>query len=535
MEKYQDSFDYVIVGSGTAGSTLAARLSEDEGCKVLLLEAGGSDKGFWLSLPVGYFKSIYNEQVAHLFRSEPDPGIAGRRMDVPRGRVVGGSSSINGLIFIRGQRQDFDDWAALGAQGWDYDNILPHFRSLETYDGPPSQYRGSHGPVHVSNLRNENLLCEAWLEAARQFGLPDNPDFNGPESFGIGRYQLTLRGRWRESAATAFLHPALKRPNLTLRTGAKVTGFTFQGDRVTGLSYLREGRTHNVNAALEVILCAGAIQSPQILQLAGIGPEEDLKAHGIKVKIDAPEVGANLQDHLQMRTIVEVNSGAHSLNRQIRNPLKALRFGWEWLRHARGPLTVGAGQVGAGACTKFAVDGRPDVQLFVMPLSVDKPGRPLHKFAGFTTSFWQCHPESRGRISLRSADPLADPKIEMNYLSTQRDRDTMVEGLKMVRSIYDRPAFRPYWLREIVPGRSTATDEDMLLAIRQHSGTVYHPVGTCRMGNDARAVLDSDLRVRGLQGLRVVDASAMPKITSANTNAATYMIAEKAAILIRGT
>lgn len=512
---------------------MATRLSEDRDLRILIVEAGGSDKRFWLRLPVGYFKSIYNSDVSRLYKGAPDAGIAGREMDIPRGRVVGGSSSINGLIFIRGQSQDFDDWEALGATGWGYQDVLPHFRKVETYSGQPNQFRGGTGPLGVSDLRNDNPLCEAWLEAARETGLPDNSDFNAESTYGIGRYQLTLNGRWRDSAATAYLHPALARQNLTLTSQATVLAIEFEGNQAVGVRYLKDGQTEVVRAAREVILAAGAIQSPQLLQLSGIGPAEELTRLGLPVRFDAPEVGGNLQDHLQMRTIVTLKDGKHSLNRQIRNPFKAAGFGLNWLFNGRGPLTVGAGQVGGAVCSPLAEDGRPDIQLFVMPLSVDKPGAPLHQFPGFTVSYWQCHPESRGSVTLRSADPMADPVIETNYLSSQRDRSVMVEGLKMVRNIYEQPAFKDKWLEERVPGREYSTDAEILEAIGRYAGTVYHPVGTCRMGNDESAVVDPALRVKGVEGLRVVDASVMPKITSANTNAATYMIAEKAAAMIK--
>ncbi|MDA4846820.1 GMC family oxidoreductase [Hoeflea poritis] len=531
--KAQDEFDYIIVGSGTAGSVLAARLSEDEDCRVLVLEAGGSDRGFWQRLPVGYFRSIYDGRVSHLYKGAPDDGIAGRRMDAPRGRVVGGSSSINGLIYIRGQSEDFDDWQALGATGWGHRDVLPHFRSIETYSGPPSQYRGAHGPLQISGLRNENPACDAWLEAAHQFGLPDNPDFNGETSYGLGRYQLTLRGRWRDSAATSFLYPALRRPNLELRTRAHVIGLDYDGDRTVGLRYVRRGKIETVQASREVILAAGAVQSPQILQLSGIGPADLLRKHGISVKVDAPEVGLNLADHLQMRTIVELSSRRDSLNDHVRNPFKLAKMGLDWLLWSKGPLTVGAGQVGGAVCTRFADGTRPDLQLFVMPLSVDKPGTPLHRYSGFTTSYWQCHPESRGSVAIGSDDPFADPLIRTGYLSSQLDRDVMVEGMKIVREIYRQPAFADHWRKEVIPGADVQSDADILAAVRKHASTVYHLVGTCRMGADETSVVDPQLRVRGIRGLRVVDASVMPKITSANTNAATFMIAEKASAMIR--
>ncbi|MDF3382645.1 MULTISPECIES: GMC family oxidoreductase [Sulfitobacter] len=527
-------YDYVIVGSGTAGSTLANRLSAGGHFSVLVLEAGGEDRGFWLKLPVGYFRSIYNERVSHLYRSQPDDGIAGRQMDCPRGRVVGGSSSINGLIYIRGQREDYDDWAALGADGWGYGDVLPYFRSVESYQGPPSQFRGAHGPLSISDLRNENPACHDWLEAARNAGYPSNLDFNGAESYGVGSYQLTLRGRWRDSAATAFLKPALTRKNLTLRTRAQVTRILFEGDRAVGVAYLKEGREYEVRADQEVLLCGGAVQTPQLLQLSGIGPETVLEKAGIKPQHVSPEVGRNLQDHLQMRTIVELSDKKDSLNDHVWNPLKLAGIGLDWLFNARGPLTVGAGQVGGAVRTKYAQGDRPDLQLFVMPLSVDKPGAPLHRYSGFTTSLWQCHPESRGSIQITSADPFADPEIRLNYLSTQRDRDVIVEGVRIVRQLYNEQPFRDRWKNEVVPGSEVQTDEEILAAVRRMAGTVYHLVGTCRMGSDDCSVVDPQLRVRGVRGLRVVDASVMPKITSANTNAPTYMIAEKGAAIILG-
>ena len=526
-------YDYIIVGSGTAGSTLAARLSEDDAARVLVLEGGGPDRGFWLKLPVGYYKSIYNSRVSHLYRGEPDPGIADRQMDCPRGHVVGGSSSINGLIYIRGQHQDFDDWQALGAEGWSFQDVLPHFRSIESYSGAPSQFRGAHGPLQVSDLRNCNAACRDWQRAALGYGLPRNDDFNGESALGVGAYQLTLRGRWRDSAATAFLHPALSRTNLRLETRARVTKILFEGTRVTGVRYLQNGSEIDAYADCEVILCGGSVQSPQLLQLSGIGPANLLQEHGIKVRHDAPEVGENLQDHLQMRTIVEMSERGASLNDHIRNPISLARMGLEWLIGSRGPLTVGAGQVGGAACTRYADGNRPDLQLFVMPLSVDKPGKPMHRFSGFTTSFWQCHPESRGSIRIAGADALADPLIRTNYLSTQKDQKVMVEGIRIVREIYSRPEFQDRWRREIIPGAQHQSDAEVLEAARRMAATVYHLVGTCRMGSDDCAVVDPELRVNGVEKLRVVDASVMPKITSANTNAPTFMIAEKAAHMIR--
>jgi choline dehydrogenase len=528
-------FDYIIIGAGTAGATLAARLTEDPACSVLVLERGGSDRNLWLKIPVGYYKSIYNQSYSHLYKSEPDEGIGGRQMDCPRGRVIGGSSSINGLIYIRGQHEDFDNWERLGATGWGYSSVLPHFRRVETYSGSPSQYRGAHGPLRISDLRNSNASCDAWLNAAGEFGLPQNPDFNGESTYGVGAYQLTLRGRWRDSSATAFLKPAMSRPNLTVKLHAQVTGLTFEGMRACGVSFRHDGQDQTIQAGSEIILSGGSVQTPQLLQLSGIGPAGLLESQGIKVRHDAPDVGENLQDHIQMRTIVELSQRGLSLNDHIRNPISLAKMGLEWLMGGKGPLTVGAGQVGGAMCTKYAEGGRPDIQLFVMPLSVDKPGKPLHRYSGFTTSFWQCHPESRGSIHISSSDPMADPQIRMNYFNTQRDRDVTLEGLKTLREIYRQPSFRDLWSREVIPGGDCQSDKELMAAIRANATTVYHLVGTARMGNDTRAVVDPDLRVQGIESLRVVDASVMPRITSANTNAATYMIAEKAASIIRGS
>jgi len=533
LDQSARSYDYVVVGAGSAGSVVAHRLGARPGTRVLVLEAGGSDRNFWLRLPVGYFRTIYDERFSRLFTTEPEPGTAGRRIDWPRGRVVGGSSSINGLVFIRGQREDFDDWARWGAAGWSYREVLPHFRRIERYGGRPNQYRGASGPLGVSDLRNDHPLCADWVRAGTEAGLPANEDFNADTTLGVGRYQLSIEGHWRASAARAFLGPAVRRGNVDLVTGAQVTELLFDGTRCTGVRWISRGRSREARADAEVILSAGAVQSPQLLQLAGIGPAETLAALDIPVRVDLPGVGGNLQDHYQMRTIVELNE-PRSFNDDVRNPLKLVHMGLEWLVRASGPLTVGAGQVGGAACTKLADEGRPDVQFNVMPLSVDKPGRPLHRYSGFTAAVWQCHPESRGRVDIVSRDPLADPRIVPNYLEHPRDRATMIEGVRLLREIYAQPAFRRHWSREVIPGDALRSDEELLEAIRRQGGTVYHCVGTCRMGasDDAGAVVDPSLRVRGVERLRVIDASVMPTIVSANTNAATLMLADRGAELV---
>lgn len=524
-------FDYVIVGAGSAGCILANRLSADPACNVLVLEAGGSDRNFWIRLPVGYFRTIYDTRFSRLFDTEPSDGTGGRNVVWPRGRVIGGSSSINGLIFIRGQHDDFDEWAANGATGWSYDEVLPHFKRLESYDGSGARddmYHGYAGEMGVSNLRNDNACCAAWVEAGAQFGLPRNPDFNGASTLGVGSYQLSIRDGWRCSSAAAFLHPVRARQNLTVRTGAHVTRVLFEGRTAVGVEWREGGTLHTARAAREVILSGGSLQSPQILQLSGIGPSALLKQHGIDVVVDAPEVGENLQDHYQARTIVRLKERL-SLNDDVKSPFRLAAMGLEWLLNNRGPLTVGAGQVGGAACTQYARGSRPDVQFNVMPLSVDKPGDPLHAYSGFTASVWQCHPASRGRVAIQSTNPLQQPRIEPRYFAEDIDRKTIVAGIEMLREIYHQPAFRDLWAEEVVPGAPAGDPRALFDFARNTGGTVFHPVGTCRMGSDDRAVVDPALRVRGVEGLRVIDASVMPTVTSANTNAASLMIGEKGA------
>ena len=524
-----DSFDYIVVGAGSAGCVLANRLSADPSNKVLLLEAGGKDLSPWLHIPVGYFKTMHNPAYDWCYLTEPDPGIAGRQLQWPRGKVLGGSSALNGLLYVRGQAADYDRWAELGNSGWSFDDVLAYFKKSEDNQRGASHYHGVGGPQKVSDLRLRRPIAEHFIKAATEIGIPLNEDYNGAEQEGVGYFQQTAYNGLRWSTARSFLRPAKSRSNLQVMTSAQVTRLVFDGRRVTGVEYQRAGRPGAARVNAEVVLSAGAINSPQILQCSGIGDPEGLRAAGIETRHALPGVGKNLQDHLQIRLVFKTNK--RTLNDELNNPLKRMLVGMQYFLTRTGPLTLAASQVAIFTRSSDSVE-RPDIQFHMQPLSADKPGDGVHPFSAFTSSVCQLRPYSRGHVLVTSPDPMAYPQIHPNYLSDERDWPVAIGGIKVARRIAEAPSLRNCIVDEYVPGREFQSDEELLEAARRYSQTIYHPAGTCKMGNDSAAVVDHGLRVHGISGLRVADASIMPEIVSGNTNAPTIMIGEKAADMI---
>ena len=522
--------DYIIIGAGSAGCVLANRLTEDGRRRVLLLEAGPENRSAWIHIPIGYGKTMFHPVYNWGFYTDPEPQMKDRRMYWPRGRGLGGSSSINGLIYVRGQPQDYDHWAALGNTGWGWKDVLPHFIRSEHNSRGASDYHGSSGPQWCSDIAPRHELMEAIIRAGGELGVPRNDDFNGARQEGVGYYQLFTRHGWRCSTATGYLRPARKRPNLEVRTNAQATRVLFDGTRAIGVEYRRGGRTEEARASREVILAAGALQSPQLLQLSGIGPAALLREFDIPVIADIPGVGENLQDHLQVRLIYKVSKPI-TTNDQLRSIFGKMRIGLEWLFFRTGPLAVGINQ--GGLFTRLMPDAAtPDIQFHFATLSADVAGGAPHPWSGCTFSVCQLRPESRGTVRITSRDPLAAPSMQPRYLSRELDRRYAVEALKYARRLAAAPALRPYLAEEYRPGAAVKTDDELLDFARQHAQTIFHPSGTCKMGDDPMAVVDSQLKVRGVGGLRVVDASIMPTLVSGNTNAPVVMIAEKAAAMI---
>ncbi|MBR0830421.1 choline dehydrogenase [Bradyrhizobium manausense] len=523
-------FDYIIVGAGSAGCVLANRLSANGKHSVLLLEAGPKDSNIWIHVPLGYGKLFKDKRVNWMYQTEPEPELGGRQVFQPRGKTLGGSSSINGLLYVRGQHEDYDRWRQLGNVGWGYDDVLPYFKKAENQARGASEYHGAGGPLPVSDMILTDPLSKAFIDAAVETGVPFNPDFNGASQEGVGLFQTTTRNGRRASTAVAYLGPAKTRGNLKVETSALGQRVLFEGRRAVGVEYRVGAEIRRARARKEIVLSSGAYNSPQLLQLSGVGPADLLRKHGIEMVLDAPGVGHDLQDHMQVRIVMR-SSQPVTLNDAINNPIRRTLTGMRYALFRQGWLTIAAGTAGAFFKTNPRL-ASPDIQVHFLPFSTDRMGEKLHDFSGFTASVCQLRPESRGSLRIKSADPTVPPEIRINYMSTETDRTTNVEGLKFLRRILNAKPLKPFVVGEEDPGTEVASDAELLDFCRQRGSTIYHPTSTCRMGNDALAVVDQRLRVKGCEALRVVDGSIMPDLVSGNTNAPIIMIAEKASDMI---
>jgi choline dehydrogenase len=530
MKSEAASFDYIVVGAGSAGCVLANRLTASGKYRVLLLEAGGKDRNIWIHIPLGYGKLLTNPKVNWLYASEPEAELDNRTIVQPRGKVLGGSSSINGLLYVRGQPEDFNHWRQLGNAGWSFDDVLPYFRRAEDQERGADELHGTGGPLAVSDVCEPHPLCEAFIAAAQQAGFARNDDFNGPSQEGAGYFQLTARRGRRWSTAVGYLRPALARRNLAVAKHAMVERILLIDRRAVGIEYRQGGRTCTAYCRGEVVVAAGAFNSPQLLQLSGLGPAPLLQSFGIDVVAEMPGVGADLQDHLQVRMQYRCTEPL-TMNDVINSWRHRMGAGVRYLVSRKGLLTIGAGYAGGFFRTSPAA-ASPDVQVHFIIFSADKVGAPLHPFSGFIASICQLRPESRGFVRIKSADPGQPPAIQPRYLSSASDRDTIVAGMKLLRAIMGQAAMRRYIAEERAPGPACTSDADLLAFARATGTTVFHPTSTCRMGSDLTAVVDERLRVRGIDRLRVVDGSIMPALVSGNTNAAIVMIAEKGADMI---
>jgi choline dehydrogenase len=525
-----ETFDYIVVGAGSAGCVLADRLTASGRHRVLLPEAGGHDRRLWIHVPLGYGKLFTDARVNWLYATEPEPELNNRSVIQPRGKVLGGSSSINGLLYLRGQPADYDHWRQLGNNGWSFDDVLPYFRRAEHQERGEDALHGVGGPLAVSNVCEPHPLCEAFIESAERAGFPRNDDFNGPTQEGAGYFQLTARNGRRCSTAVGYLRDARRRSNLKVVTNALASRILFEGRRAVGIEYRRGDTVHTARAGREVILAGGAFNSPQLLQLSGVGPAALLQPLGIGVVADMPGVGAELQDHLQVRMQYRCTEPI-TMNDVINSWRHRIGAGLRYALFRKGLLTIGAGYAGGFFRSNEQVT-TPDIQVHFIIFSGEASGAALHPFPGFIASICQLRPESRGFVRIKSADPAQAPAIQPLYLTSALDRDTVVAGLKLLRRIMGQAPMQRYIAAERVPGPGVASDADLLAFARSAGTTVFHPTSTCRMGPDADAVVDERLRVRGIGGLRVVDASIMPTVVSGNTNAAVVMIGEKGADMI---
>ncbi len=533
MAQHLGPYDYIIIGAGSAGCLLANRLSADANTRVLLLEAGGNDNWIWFHIPVGYLYGIGNPRGDWCFQTELDAGLNGRSLAYPRGKVIGGSSSINAMIYMRGQAADYDHWRQLGLPGWGWNDVLPYFKKHEDSFLGPSDNHSVGGELRIEFPRVRWELLEIVRKAAEQVGIPPIPDFNTGDNEGSCYFHVNQKRGRRWSAVSAFLKPALNRPNLRLETGCMVEGLDFEGRRATGVRWRQDGALKSARARREVILAAGSIGTPQILQLSGVGPAAHLREQGIAVVLDKPGVGGNLQDHLQLRLIFKV-SGIKTLNETYLSLFQRGLMGLDYALRRRGPLTMAPSQLGLFTRSDPARE-RANIQFHIQPLSLDRFGEPLHTFPAFTLSVCNLQPTSRGQVRLRSTDPMAKPSIKLNYLSTDEDRRVAIDSIRVARRLAAAPALGPYRPSEYLPGPKVGDDEASLIKAAGDVGTtIFHPVGTAKMGRetDPMAVVDGRLRFIGIDGLRIVDASIMPTVTSGNTNAPTYMIAEKGAAMI---
>lgn len=527
-------FDYLIIGGGSAGCVLAARLTEDPAVHVALLEAGPRDNSVLIHCPAGLALLAKTGQANWQFNTVPQTGLNGRRGYQPRGKVLGGSSSVNAMIYTRGHRRDYDDWAALGNPGWGFDDVLPYFKRAENNERGANDFHGSGGPLNVMDLAQPNRHSPHFVEAATQAGYPANPDFNGANQEGVGLYQVTHKDGERFSAAKAYLRPHLGRPNLHVITGAQATRILLEGRRAVGVEYLQDGTLKQLRAAREVLLCAGALQSPQLLMLSGIGPSTHLHQHGITPLHDLPGVGQHLQDHVDVVLVYDAPALTDLFGLSFKGVLNVIRGIREWRRHRSGMLTSNFAEAG-GFIRSQAGEAIPDLQLHFVTGKLVDHGRTTTTGHGYSCHVCLLRPRSRGSVQLASKDPLAAPLIDPNFLAERDDMERLVRGFKLMRHLLSQPALAGLGGRELAASAAARSDQEIEQYIRAHADTIYHPAGSCRMGPGVLDVVDAQLRVHGLQGLRVVDASIMPALVGGNTNAPVIMIAEKAADMIRST